>query len=161
MTGTPFCFGDGSGASCPCGNVGAPQHGCANAMNATGAMLLAEGQAHLSSDTVTLRASAMTPSASLLFFQGTGKVAGGLGASFGDGLRCANGSVVRMAVRHATAGSASFGHGIAGDPSVSAAGHLPATWTTRNYQVWYRDAQSFCTSATYNLTNGVSIRWAP
>jgi hypothetical protein len=110
---------------------------------------------------VTLRASGMTPSATLLFFQGTGKVAGGLGTSFGDGLRCVNGSVVRMAVRHATAGSASFGHAIAGDTSVSAAGHLGPALATRYYQAWYRDAQSFCTSATYNLTNAITIRWAP
>jgi hypothetical protein len=162
MTGTPYCFGDGSGASCPCGNIGAAQHGCANSSNAGGARLVAEGQAHVSSDTVTLRATDLPLSASLLFFQGTGQVAGGLGTSFGDGLRCVNGPVVRLAVRHASAGSASLGHAVTGDPSISTAGLLPGdTWNTRNYQAWYRDAQGFCTSATYNLTNGVSIRWAP
>jgi hypothetical protein len=103
----------------------------------------------------------MGASASLLFFQGTGQVAGGAGASFGDGLRCVNGTVVRLAVRHAIGGSASFGHDVAGDPSVSAAGHLGLLWSSRNYQAWYRDAQSFCTSALFNLTNAVMIRWAP
>jgi hypothetical protein len=31
----------------------------------------------------------------------------------------------------------------------------------RTYQVWYRNAASFCTSSTFNLTNGLSIQWEP
>jgi len=31
----------------------------------------------------------------------------------------------------------------------------------RVYQVWYRDAASFCTPSTFNLTNGVRITWRP
>jgi hypothetical protein len=154
-TGTAYCSGDGSGTSCPCGNFGAAQHGCANSANASGATLVAEGQAHLSFDTVTLRASSMTPNPTLLFFQGTGQVAGGSGAMFGDGLRCVNGAVVRLAMRHASAGTAAFGHAIGGDPSISASGHLASAWTTRNYQAWYRDVQSFCTSSPFNFTNAV------
>jgi len=34
-----------------------------------------------------------------------------------------------------------------------------ATGTTRHYQIWYRDAFPFCTSSTFNLTNGLSIGW--
>jgi hypothetical protein len=30
---------------------------------------------------------------------------------------------------------------------------------TRTYQVFYRDAQNYCTSATYNVTSGSAIRW--
>jgi hypothetical protein len=30
---------------------------------------------------------------------------------------------------------------------------------TRYYQVWYRNSAPFCTTATFNLTNGYSIVW--
>jgi len=29
----------------------------------------------------------------------------------------------------------------------------------RTYQVWYRNSASFCTSASFNLTNGVRVAW--
>jgi hypothetical protein len=32
---------------------------------------------------------------------------------------------------------------------------------TREYQVWYRNAASFCTASTFNLTNGLQLNWAP
>jgi hypothetical protein len=32
---------------------------------------------------------------------------------------------------------------------------------TRDYQVYYRDPASFCTSDTFNLTNGVQVTWGP
>jgi hypothetical protein len=31
----------------------------------------------------------------------------------------------------------------------------------RAYQLWYRDAASFCTASTFNLTNAVEIAWEP
>jgi hypothetical protein len=40
---TPFCFGDGSGAPCPCANTGAPGSGCANSVS-TGALLVHPGK---------------------------------------------------------------------------------------------------------------------
>jgi hypothetical protein len=45
-----------------------------------------------------------------------------------------------------------------GDPSVSVKGNILAPGT-RTYQVWYRNAASFCTIDTFNLTNGLSIVW--
>jgi photosystem II stability/assembly factor-like uncharacterized protein len=40
----PFCFGDGSTTTpCPCGNTGAAGRGCANSVNAMGALLVATG----------------------------------------------------------------------------------------------------------------------
>jgi hypothetical protein len=29
------------------------------------------------------------------------------------------------------------------------------------YQAWYRDAASYCTPSTFNLSNGVVAFWAP
>ncbi len=158
VTGASFCAGDGSGVACPCGNVGLAGRGCDNAHATGGAELDALGQANLVADDVTLRVRGASPSGTLLFFQGTSTQAGGVGVTFGDGVRCVGGTQVRLAVRTAVAGEARFGAGIPGDPSVSSAGWLAGA-TNRTYQVWYRDAQTFCTPSTFNLSNGLSIRW--
>jgi hypothetical protein len=31
----------------------------------------------------------------------------------------------------------------------------------KHYQVYYRNPTDFCTTATFNLTNGVSVTWVP
>jgi len=31
----------------------------------------------------------------------------------------------------------------------------------KHYECWYRNAASFCTSGTFNLTNAVSVLWSP
>jgi hypothetical protein len=34
--------------------------------------------------------------------------------------------------------------------------------SVRHYQVWYRDGSpGFCTSSTFNLTQGLSLTWIP
>ncbi len=53
---TPYCFGDGSGASCPCGNSSSSGLGCANSSGA-GAGLSASGSDSLSADDLALSAS--------------------------------------------------------------------------------------------------------
>ncbi|MCY2960238.1 MAG: VCBS repeat-containing protein, partial [Planctomycetota bacterium] len=97
-TGTPYCFGDGSGTACPCGNVGAAGNGCGNSLFANGANLTATGTASISGDTLVLSGSNM-PNSSALYFQGTGQANAGLGTVFGDGLRCAAGSVIRLGTK--------------------------------------------------------------
>jgi hypothetical protein len=32
---------------------------------------------------------------------------------------------------------------------------------TLHYQVLFRDLYAYCTSATFNLTNSVSVTWSP
>jgi hypothetical protein len=68
---------------------------------------------------------------------------------------------VRLGIRVAPAGSVSFGAGVPGDPLLSVAGGLPAVGGEWHYQAWYRDTGAFCTSATWNLSNGLSIDWNP
>lgn len=157
-TGSTFCFGDGSVTLCPCGNQGVSPRGCANSIEPLGARLVATGVASVGNDQLQLNVIGV-PNGPGLFFQGTNQVAGGLGATFGDGLRCAGGSIVRLGVVVSSGNAAQYPRaGI--DPSVSAQGG-PAVGNLYVYQHYYRDTASFCTSATFNLSNGVLVPWVP
>jgi hypothetical protein len=164
-SGVGFCFGDGSTLSClanPAGGPGcgdgAPGHGCANSINPSGALLEAYGTPSVSLDSLQLRGSGM-PNSSALYFQGTTEVGGGFGAYFGDGLRCAGGSVIRLGTKVNALGASQYPSG-ANQP-VSVRGAVPPG-SVRTYQVWYRNAAGgFCTSSTFNLSNGVSVTWYP
>jgi hypothetical protein len=37
---------------------------------------------------------------------------------------------------------------------------VPVSGGLRTYPSWYRNSASFCTSATFNLSNGLAIQWA-
>ncbi len=152
---TSYCSGDGSGTACPCGNTGLPGNGCASSVSANGANLSAAGVASVSADTFVLTGSDM-PSGTVLYFQGTTRVNAGLGNVFGDGLRCAGGSVIRLGLETNVAGSSSYPG--AGDPSISVKG-MTSAGAIRDYQCWYRNAAAFCTPSTFNLTNGLEVTW--
>ncbi|MCY2961186.1 MAG: hypothetical protein NTY35_13580 [Planctomycetota bacterium] len=163
--GTVFCIGDGvtPHVACPCGNNSptASAVGCLNSLG-SGGSLRASGNAGLVDDgdgtpSVLLSGSAM-PNSSCLYFQGTSQQNGGNGAAFGDGLRCAGGTVTRLATKSNASGSSSYP--VAGDLPVSVKGLVTAPGT-RTYQAWYRNAATFCAAATFNLTNGVEIVWGP
>ncbi len=155
---TTFCYGDGSGTACPCGNASlvGDNEGCLSSLN-TGGKLIGGGGTSVSSDTFHLTGSRM-PSSSVLYFQGTTRAAGGAGAAFGDGLRCAGGTVVRLGQKTNVNGGSVFPSGA--DPLVSVKGAVGAG-DTREYQAWYRNSAAFCTSSTFNLTNGVEAVWQP
>ncbi len=152
---TPFCSGDGSGTACPCANSGSAGNGCANSIDPAGANLAATGLSSIALDTLVLSGSGM-PNSSALYFQGTSQQSGGLGSVFGDGLRCAAGSVVRLGTKSNAAGGSQYPAGA--DASVSVRGMVVAPGT-RTYQVWYRNAAAFCTASTFNLSNGVEVAW--
>jgi len=154
----PFCFGDGTGTACPCAPPSTPGTGCLNSFG-TGGLLVATGSNSVVNDALVLTASGLPPTAPTLFFQGTGQQAGGLGTLFGDGLRCVGGTVVRLGTEPASAGTAVY-PGV-GDLSVSVRGLLPVAGGQRYYQAWYRNAAAFCTSNTFNLSNGVGVLWVP
>ncbi len=147
-----FCFGDGSSGACPCGNFGASGRGCASSVSSAGALLAASGAASLVNDTLVLTGSDM-PNSSALYFQGTTQVS----SAFGDGLRCAGGSVVRLGTKLNVAGSSQYPS--AGDATISVRGLVPGPGAQRTYQAWYRNAASFCTPDTFNLSNGIAITW--
>ncbi len=152
--GIPYCSGDGTAAACPCGNPGAAGEGCANSFG-LGAVLSAQGQASIASDTVVLHGSQM-PNSSALYFQGTQRLQGGMGVTFGDGLRCVGGNIIRLGTQQNLAGASRYPE--TGDLPVSVRGGASAG-DVRQYQVWYRNSAAFCTPSGFNLSNGYEIAW--
>lgn len=152
-----YCFGDGSGALCPCGNFGSPGHGCANSLNAGGASISSTGWPAL--DDVVLHATGMTGT-TCIFLQGSVSTAETV---FGDGLNCAGGSLLRLR-------SVSFGPGVASIASFpvppetitlsARGGVIPGSGTVRSYAGFYRNAAAaFCPPSTFNITNGLRVTW--
>lgn len=158
----PFCFGDGSAGPCPCGNAGGLGRGCQNSAGTGGALLSASGNASLSADMLVLTSLGELPTALSIVMQGTTMIAP---VSFGDGLRCAGGTIKRMYVKSASGGVVTAPQ--AGDPSVSARsaalGDPIPLGATRDYQVYYRDANpTFCPApagSTFNASGAVEIVW--
>lgn len=150
--GEAYCFGDGSGIACPCGNSGGAGSGCANSTG-SGAILMASGNASPSQDSLILEASACPANRPGLFFQGTIQVNNGDGLVFGDGLRCAGGSIVRLEI------VTTDGSGLASSSvSISAVGAV-SVGDTRTYQFWYRDPVMSPCGTDFNTTNGFEITW--
>lgn len=158
----PFCFGDGTSVTCPCGNSGATGHGCENSAATGGAQLTSAGQPRVSSDTLVFTATGELPTAFSICLQGDTEIAPVI---FGDGQRCAAGIMKRLYIVHAAGGMLTVP--ASGDPSVSARsaalGNPIAPGTIRIYQTYYRDSSStFCPSppgGTFNSSSGLRVRW--
>ncbi len=148
-----FCSGDGTGAACPCGTVGAPGAGCPTSLGA-GAVLSASGSASLLANDLTFQASGVLPGQSAILFVGESALNGGAGVPFGDGLRCAGGNLRRLGLRLPDAlGSATWGPGLAAQGGWGA-GDL------RRFQVGFRDPANACGNS-FNLTQGLAVRFGP
>jgi hypothetical protein len=154
-----YCAGDGSGTPCPCGNdsPSGSNAGCLNSLGSAG-QLTFNGTASVSGDTFLLVGSGMPATGAALYFQGTSEVNGGAGAVFGDGLRCAGGTVIRLGTETNVAGGSQYPSGT--DAPISVRG-FNSSGSVRTYQCWYRNAAAFCSSDTYNVTNGVETTWQP
>ena len=133
------------------------------------------GIASLAADSLSVTGSFM-PLSTVLYFQGTLRENGGAGIVLGDGLRCSTGSVVRLGTKTNSGGGATFACSVAsmctglcggsgypdvGNLPISVRGGISAPGTVRHYQGYYRNAAAFCTSATFNYTNGVTVAWGP
>ena len=156
-----FCAGDGTGTACPCAN-NAPAgsgRGCLNS-SGVGARLHASGSASVSADTFVLTASSDAATARRSSSRDDASAGRRPGAVFGDGLRCAGGSIIRLGTKtqRRRRVAATRSRAIR---RVSVRGAIPLLGGTRTYQVWYRNAAAFCTAATFNLTNGVQAVWLP
>ena len=152
--GTPYCFGDNTGTPCPCGNPGATGQGCANGSGA-GAVLSAAGSTSAGAANLVLSGSNLIAFQPGLYFQGDAQVNGGAGVPFGDGIRCAGTNVLRLEVRTADANGQS-----STTVDLVAQGGVVAGQTV-NYQLWYRDPSTSPCGTGFNLSNGLSVTFAP
>lgn len=135
---------------CPCANDGVGLQGCANSTGA-GAVLDLAGSTSVAANDLSFSAHNLPPSSSVLLFQGTSAIGPN---AFGDGQRCAGGTVRRLGIRTASAtGSASWGPGLA---TLGAW----APMTTRHFQAWYRNVIGPCGSG-FNLSSGRSVTFTP
>ena len=148
IIGGPYCYCPAGSA--PCGNPDASA-GCANSTG-VGALLSATGSGSVFADDLVLTATSLPPGKIGLFFAGTAAIGP---FPFGDGLRCAGGTLKRFpppAAASAT-GVLTKGPGIAGSFGI-----LPfATW---NFQCWYRDPAGPC-GAGWNTSNAFSVFFTP
>jgi hypothetical protein len=154
---TSFCTGDAVGTTCvACGNNGVAGRGCANSVYSAGALLTFSGTASIGSDTLVLTCSDMQGPA--LFFQADGLAAAPVG--FGDGMLCATVGIIRMGVVFPVADVASYPGGLT-PLAIHLAGAPISAASVKHYQCWYRDSPAFCTAATFNTSNGISLAWIP
>ena len=149
----PYCFGDGTGEPCPCGNLGATGEGCANATG-TGARLDANGTLSVSRADLQFTGTNLPPSSFGVFFQGD--AAGAPPASLGNGLLCLGGSLTRLEIVPTDV----LGFA-ASSVAIPAAGGA-TVGQTLHYQLHYREdpATAPCSQAS-NLSNALEVTWAP
>jgi hypothetical protein len=160
--GSPICGGDGTTPTpCPCANTGALGHGCANSANPDGALLGATGwtgaDPSTGTDSVTLHGSGMPATSSAIYLKGDGLDS--TGVTFGDGVLCVSGSLIRLRTKINVGGASKFPE--PSDPSLSVRGGTPpGSGLVARYQVYYRNAASgYCPPATFNVSNGVELEW--
>lgn len=144
-----FCFGDGTGTPCPCGNNGYPGEGCANSTGG-GAWLSTVGSSLVSADDLAFVAVARRPNQPGVVIQGAAQVS----VPFRDGILCMGNPTERLEIMFLDA----FGKGRTTGSIVSAGDVLPGD--TRYYQLWYRDPGGIspCGSDS-NLSNGLIVTW--
>ena len=157
-----FCAGDGTVAPCPCGNSGAPGHGCENSSTTGGALLTASGVASLAADSVHLTASGEKPTATSVLLQGALVISP---IHYGDGLRCVGGTLKRLYTHTAAGGIVTMPQGA--DATISAAsaakGDVINAGSTRGYQIYYRDpSTTFCPTpngGAFNISSAILVSW--
>jgi hypothetical protein len=150
--GTAYCFGTNAG--CPCGNGGAADEGCENSTG-SGATLSAGGSASAGADDLSFLSTNLLGGQPALLFAGTQSLNSGNGVTFGDGLRCAGGSVTRLGVQTPNgSGQAAWGPGLGNAGGWS-------NGDTRYFQVWYRNPQGSPCGTGFNLTHGLSVSFTP
>jgi len=162
---TSFCRPGSSGVlACPCSNPpGGPGRGCDNSSSTGGALLSASGRASLAGDTVEFTTQGERPTATSILLQGTSTTSG---VTFGQGVRCIGGSLKRLYLKTAVAGSIRAPE--AGDLPVSSRsaflGDTIGPGTHRHYQVYYRDPivlGGCAASLGFNVSQAIDVSWSP
>ncbi|MBK7642286.1 MAG: hypothetical protein IPJ19_04440 [Planctomycetes bacterium] len=158
-----FCDPGTSGVlPCPCNNPAVfPGQGCDNSSSTGGAALLGTGNASLTIDTVVFNTLGEKATATSIVLQGD---ASNNGSAFGQGVRCAAGSLKRLYTKNAVGGSITAP--AVGDMPVSlrsaTLGDMITPGAHRYYQVYYRDpiVLGGCAgTATFNTTQAFDVTW--
>jgi len=150
--GTPFCFGDGTGTICPCGNFGGTNEGCQNS-SGQGGVLFSTGSPSISMDDLGFDVVQLPANKPSLLFAGPNLLAPGI--LFGDGLRCTGGQLARLGVRTSSAtGTANWAPSLAGLGGWSSG-------DTRYFQVWFRDPVGGACGQGFNTSAGVQVDFIP
>lgn len=153
--GNPYCFGDGTGAACPCSNLGNPGTGCG--VNGSNPELIGFGNPQISADTFGLYVRGVAGSPPGLLLQGTTQLNGGLGVQVGHGLLCV-GQTSRSHVQIVSNSGGTTFLDFQGAPfGASSAGIGVPT----NYQFWFRDNYGTCGPNRFNFSNAWTVNWMP
>jgi hypothetical protein len=152
-TGNAYCFGDGTGATCPCVAFGQPGEGCLNTTGTNGAKMTASGNAYLSADTFQLDIVGVPGNKPGLLLRGINQI----GNPVGDGILCTAGQSARSQVQVTNAGATTF---TTFQLQPFGATAFPGGQAT-NYQFWYRDPSNTCSGAGFNFSNGWTVTYLP
>lgn len=150
-SGAPFCFGDGTGAACPCAAFGNPGQGCRNT-SGQGAVLVASGEGSFSNDTLQLAIQGVPGAKAGLVLRGDNQVSNPIG----DGILCTSGGSLRSQIQVTVAGETVFS-----DFQGSPFGSVANSGTATHFQFWYRDSTNPCSGLGFNFTNGWTITYLP
>jgi len=165
---TSLCSpGDNNVIACPCNNQpSGTGRGCENSAATGGATLSASGIAYLSLDNLVFTASGETPNATSILLEGSTLLP--IGLVFGQGVRCAGGTLKRLFVKTASAGSITAPDFAGGDSTVSARsaalGSQIQPGVPCYFLAYYRDPAvlgSCPATSTFNCTQTGVISWWP
>ena len=152
---------------CPCSNPsGGFGQGCDNSAGTGGALLTASGGTYLSSDSLVFVSLGERPMALSFVIQGNALIPSG--TIFGQGVRCAGGTLKRLYTRQASGGIVTVPDFGAGDLQVSvrsaALGDTIISGQSRWYLVYYRDPNVLggCpATSNLNATQTGQVSWSP
>jgi hypothetical protein len=148
-----FCMPPSGG---PCGND-SPITGCLN-NTGLGGLLSGARTTSVATDDLEMAATQLPPFSIGLLFMGPAQ----MNTPFGDGRLCVGPTIYRLQISPAdVVGNALFGPGFVAMSNGIGGAAVITAGSTFNFQVWYRDAAPYCTSATNNLTNGLSVVFSP
>jgi len=158
--------GDQGVATCPCANPpSGANRGCDNSSSTGGTSLSATGHADLSSDDLVFQMTGGKRTALCCLLQGNAYVLAG--AVYGQGVRCAGGSLKRLYSRNAVGGAVTLPNPAAGDMKVharsAAKGDAIQAGQNRWYFMFYRDPTVIggCPAAsTFNSTQTRQATWS-
>jgi hypothetical protein len=150
---TPIGLGDGSGAACPCGNVGGAGEGCANSTG-KGVRLHTFGSTSIARDDLYFFATGAPTGIQAKLVVGATTLNAGLGVPMFAGLRAAGAPLSRIGAPN------SFSDGsIYRAPGLQPLGAWSAG-QVRVFQIWYRDASGPC-GATANFSSAAAVTFTP